>query len=83
MDLSLSSVDKNDAPVCHLFFKKYIFSKYCKEYKEHWDRVKNRNEERYKTTIKYGKKYDSKNMMHTFRLLDVAEPLLQLPAAFQ
>lgn len=78
MDVSLSSVLKNEKPVGHLFFNKHTFSKYCKEYKEYWDWVKNRNEERYKTTIAHGKNYDSKNLMHTFRLLDVAEDIATL-----
>ena len=78
MDLSLSSVLKNEKPVCHLFFNKHAFSKYCKEYKEYWKWVKDRNEERYSATIKHGKNYDSKNLMHTFRLLDVAEDIAKL-----
>ena len=74
-DLSLSSVGKEEKPIAHMFYNKHAFSKYCKEYKEYWKWVKNRNEERYKTTIKHGKNYDSKNLMHTFRLLDVAEDI--------
>jgi hypothetical protein len=78
MDLSLSSVCINEKPIGHLYFNKHTFSKYCKEYKEYWDWTKNRNEERYNTTITHGKNYDSKNIMHTFRLLDVAEDIAKL-----
>jgi hypothetical protein len=75
MDLPLSSVPKDLRPIGHIYFNKNGYSKYCKEYKEYWDWVENRNDARYKTTIKHGKNYDSKNMMHTFRLLEIAEEI--------
>jgi len=78
MDLSLSSVRKEEEPIGHLFYNKHAFSKYCKDYKEYWHWVRNRNEQRFNTTIKHGKNYDSKNLMHTFRLLDVAEDIAKL-----
>jgi len=40
-------------------------------------RVNKRNESRYENNIKHGKNYDSKNMMHTFRLLDMAIEILR------
>jgi uncharacterized protein len=40
-----------------------------------WDWVNTRNEERYDNTISHGKNYDSKNMMHVFRLLNMAEEI--------
>ena len=51
------------------------YKKYNKEYNTYWNWVKKRNDERYKQTIKHGKNYDSKNMMHTFRLLNMAEEI--------
>jgi len=75
MALSLSSIPKNMEPIGHIYFNKNGFSKYCKEYKEYWDWVSRRNEARYATTVKHGKNYDSKNMMHTFRLLEIAEEI--------
>ena len=39
--------------------------------------MEKRNEERYKTNQQHGKNYDSKNMMHTIRLLQSAEQILQ------
>jgi hypothetical protein len=38
--------------------------------------VKLRNEARYQNTLEHGKNYDTKNMMHTFRLLDMAAEIL-------
>lgn len=68
----LSSVPKNEKPKTLLYFNKDGYSKYCKEYKEYWSWVKHRNEERYQNTQSHGKNYDAKNMMHVFRLLEMA-----------
>lgn len=74
-DVSLSSVSKGIAPISVLSFNKDGYSVYCREYKEYWDWVNKRNEERYSNTISHGKNYDSKNMMHVFRLLNMAEEI--------
>ncbi|MGJ8656450.1 MAG: DNA polymerase beta superfamily protein [Akkermansiaceae bacterium] len=49
------------------------FKKHCKQHKEYWNWVKNRNENRYLVNSEHGRGYDSKNMMHTLRLLEIAE----------
>jgi uncharacterized protein len=46
-----------------------------KRYKEYWDWAAKRNDVRYKTTRSHGKNYDSKNMMHVFRLLLMAKEI--------
>jgi uncharacterized protein len=74
-DVLLSSVPKGLAPLAYLSFNKDGYSKYCHDYKEYWDWVANRNEARYASTIAHGKNYDAKNLMHTFRLLDMAEEI--------
>ncbi|WP_224994407.1 DNA polymerase beta superfamily protein [Cesiribacter sp. SM1] len=74
-DISLSSIPKGLAPLGLMSFNKSAYSAYCKEYKEYWEWVEKRNDARYQTTLSHGKKYDSKNMMHTFRLLDMAEEI--------
>jgi predicted nucleotidyltransferase len=74
-ELALSSIPKGEQPIGLLFFNKDGYSSYCKKYKEYWNWVKKRNEERYKTTVSHGKNYDSKNMMHTFRLLRMAKEI--------
>ena len=58
-----------------LYFNKDGYSAYCKQYLEYWDWVGKRNEERYNKTMQHGKKYDTKNMMHVFRLLLVAKEI--------
>ena len=74
-DIALSSIPKGELAIGMLFFNKDGYSSYCKKYKEYWDWVEKRNEERYKTTVSHGKNYDSKNMMHTFRLLHMAKEI--------
>ncbi|WP_027383785.1 DNA polymerase beta superfamily protein [Epilithonimonas caeni] len=71
-EVSLSSVPKEEKPEAYLFFNQDAYSTYCKSYKEYWDWVAKRNEDRYNTNQKHGKNYDSKNMMHTIRLLQSA-----------
>lgn len=71
-DISLSSVEKGITPMAVLSFNKDGYSRYCKEYAEYWEWVGKRNEVRYEKTMEQGKNYDAKNMMHTFRLLNMA-----------
>ena len=73
--MSLSSIPKGEKPIAMLYFNKDGYSVYCKRYKEYWDWVAKRNEQRYDTTMLHGKKYDSKNMMHVFRLLLMAKEI--------
>ncbi|WP_235299696.1 DNA polymerase beta superfamily protein [Portibacter marinus] len=70
--ISLSSIPKNEIQQCLLYFNHDGYSSYCKDYKEYWLWVENRNEDRYENTMSHGKNYDAKNMMHTFRLLEMA-----------
>ena len=71
-EICLSSIPKESKPKAIMYFNKDGYSTYCKRYKEYWQWVSKRNEARYEKTKSHGKNYDSKNMMHTFRLLDMA-----------
>ncbi|MEM6394847.1 MAG: nucleotidyltransferase domain-containing protein [Bacteroidota bacterium] len=71
-ELSLSSIPRGEPQKALLYFNKNGYSKYCKDYRQYWEWVDNRNEDRYQHTQSHGKNYDSKNMMHTFRLLNMA-----------
>lgn len=75
-EVSLSSIPKEEVPVVYLSCNKDGYSKYCKEYTEYWSWIDKRNEDRYQTNQQHGKNYDSKNMMHTIRLLQTAEQIL-------
>jgi uncharacterized protein len=74
-DVSLTSIPKGIESLAVLSFNKDGYSKYCKDYKLYWEWVEQRNEERYENTVSHGKNYDSKNMMHVFRLLNMAEEI--------
>ncbi len=71
-NVSLSSIPKGMEVAAHMAFNKDGYTIYCKDYKAYWEWVALRNEARYQGTIAHGKNYDAKNMMHTFRLLDMA-----------
>lgn len=71
-DISLSSIPKEIPQEALLYFNRNGYSTYCKEYKNYWEWVAKRNAARYENTQSHGKNYDAKNMMHTFRLLDMA-----------
>ncbi|MBE8726793.1 nucleotidyltransferase domain-containing protein [Flavobacterium hungaricum] len=75
-EVSLSSIPKNEKWIGYLSFNQDGYSKYCKEYTEYWSWIEKRNEDRYNTNQQHGKNYDSKNMMHTIRLLQTAEQIL-------
>lgn len=75
-DVSLTTIPKGEKELANLFFNKDGYSAYCREYRDYWAWVDKRNEERYRNTLQHGKNYDAKNMMHTLRLLQVAEEIL-------
>jgi hypothetical protein len=74
-DVSLSSVPKGQNSIAYLSCNQDGYSKYCKEYTDYWSWIEKRNEDRYNTNQQHGKNYDSKNMMHTIRLLQTAEQI--------
>ena len=75
-EVSVSSIPKGEKLIGYLSCNQDSYSKYCKEYTEYWNWIEKRNEDRYETNQKHGKNYDSKNMMHTIRLLQTAEQIL-------
>jgi predicted nucleotidyltransferase len=74
-DVCLSSIPEGRNSIAILYFNRDGYSVYCRKYKEYWDWVEKRNEGRYAGTMKHGKNYDAKNMMHVFRLLLVAKEI--------
>lgn len=74
-DVQLSPIEKEKGSIATMSFNKDGYSIYCKEYSEYWEWVEKRNDERYNNTLAHGKNYDAKNMMHTFRLLCMAEEI--------
>jgi predicted nucleotidyltransferase len=70
--LIFSSVPKEAVPLGWMHFNRDAFQAHCKAHREYWEWVGQRNEERYATNASHGRGYDSKNLMHTLRLLDMA-----------
>lgn len=74
-DVQLISIPKGTMVEGYLTFNKDAYSTHCKRYKEYQTWLKERNEDRFKMNKDHGKNYDSKNMMHTFRLLKMAKEI--------
>lgn len=75
-ELKLSSVDKNAGdPLCFISFNRDAYSQHCRSFAEYQRWVKERNPERYKANL--DKNYDSKNMMHMFRLVHMASEIAE------
>jgi hypothetical protein len=74
--VALSSIPKGMPQAALMSFNKDAYSMHCREYRDYQEWLENRNEERYQNTLSHGKNYDSKNLMHTMRLLDMAAEIL-------
>lgn len=77
-----SSIPKGYPLSAYVYVNQDGYATYCKDYKAYWDWVEKRNDLRYENTISHGKNYDAKNMMHTFRLLNMAEEILETGQIF-
>jgi uncharacterized protein len=71
-DVQLTSIPKDTPVECFLYFNKDAYTSHCKKYKEYKEWLNNRNEDRFKMNKEHGKNYDSKNLSHCIRLLDMA-----------
>ena len=74
-DVQVSQVPKGMENIAVMHFNKDAYSVYCREYREYKEWEEKRNEARFQSTLSHGKNYDAKNMMHTFRLLNMAEEI--------
>jgi predicted nucleotidyltransferase len=70
--LVFSSVPHEARPIAWMHCNMDAFRAHCKAHREYWEWVAVRNDERYRTNAEHGRGYDSKNLMHTLRLLDMA-----------
>lgn len=73
--LIFSSVPKDTLPIAWMHCNIDAFKAHCKAHREYWEWVGLRNEERYRNNAQHGRGYDSKNLMHTLRLLDMASEI--------
>lgn len=70
-EIRLSSIDdKNSRPICFISYNQSGYSSHCRQYADYQTWVKERNPKRYESNL--NKNYDSKNMMHCFRMIHMA-----------
>lgn len=81
--IRFSSVAKGDIPICFMTYNDNAYASHCKAYKEYLDWKTHRNPARYESNME-GKRsgnpdmmYDSKNMMHCFRLMAMAKEIAE------
>ena len=67
-ELRLSSVEKDELPICHVSYYKDSYSQHCRRWLEYQDWVKHRNPVRYESNL--NKSYDAKNVCECFRLMN-------------
>ena len=72
-DVRLSSIPKNEKPICTMTYNKDGYQVHCREYKEYKEWEANRNPERYKSNL--NQNYDGKNMCHCMRLTRMGKEL--------
>lgn len=72
--LRLSSIAKRDHPLVTFTYNQNAYSQHCRHYKEYKIWEKERNKERYESTL--DKTYDGKNLSHCFRILTIAQEIL-------
>ena len=65
----LSSIPKGEMPICFMEYNKDAYVSHCIDYKNWIEWKKNRNPVRYENNK--GHNYDSKNLMHTVRLMEM------------
>lgn len=71
----LSSIPKGELPICFMEYNKDAYASHCNDYKEWVEWKKNRNPVRYENNK--GHNYDSKNLMHTVRLMEMGIELAE------
>lgn len=72
--LRVSSIpDKYAKPICHISFNQSGYVDHCKKYHDYKEWEKNRNPKRYESNL--DKNYDSKNLMHCFRLIHMGKEI--------
>lgn len=81
--IRFSSVAKEDSPICFMSYNGNAYATHCREYKEYEDWKNHRNPARYESNMEGEKSgnpdmmYDSKNMMHCFRLMAMAKEIAE------
>ena len=78
-DLLISAIPENiiDKSVCAIVqYDLDGFQSHCREYNQYQTWLKERNEQRYVDVEGHGQKIDGKNMMHCYRLIQMAKEIV-------
>ncbi len=75
--LRLSSIPKEETPICNIIYNKDGYSEHCKGYKSYQEWIENRNLARWVDVQSHGQKIDGKNMMHSKRLMSMAREIAE------
>ena len=75
-EIRLSSIPKGEKPICYMTYNQNGYESHCRKYREYIEWKEHRNKARYENNLEGLEKdkekfYDSKNMMHCFRLLSM------------
>lgn len=70
--LRLSSIPKGEEHICDIFYDQDAYSTHCREYREYQEWLEKKNDQRWVDVKGHGQKIDGKNMLHCFRLIDMA-----------
>jgi len=70
-EIRLSSVNKESTPLMMVYYNSDAFSKHCKDFSSYQLWLKERNINRFHTNVSHGQLYDSKNISHCRRLIDI------------
>ena len=73
--LRLSSIPKDEEPICNIVYNKDGYSEHCKDFKSYEDWLANKNDARWVDVKSHSQKIDGKNMMHARRLMDMAREI--------
>lgn len=72
-EVRLSSIPKNEFPICFMTYNQQGYESHCRKYKEYYEWVEKRNPARYESNLKSN--YDVKNVAHCVRLLHMGREL--------
>ena len=73
--LRLSSIPKDEEPICVITYNKDGYTQHCNDYKSYQNWLEQRNESRWVDVKSHGQKIDGKNMLHCKRLMEMAKEI--------
>lgn len=74
-EVRLSSIPIDMSPVATLYYDKDAYTSHCKDWKSYQTWLRERNLNRFHTNVSHGQIYDSKNISHCYRLINMAKEI--------